>query len=118
MGTCQEPEPGWLDAIQGNTAFFIGAYLGLIHCNLAHPGTTSLIPSDYAANIILTAAWYSASKSSPTSIYNYIGCNNNLMTGGKFRLILSFIFQLLIIQRQAPLLREIIHPVVSQRARC
>ncbi|KAJ3641617.1 hypothetical protein Zmor_028114 [Zophobas morio] len=83
MGAFQEPEPGWLDAIQGITAFLMGTYLGLIHCHLADVKPIYLIPSDYTANIILAAACYATEKTSPPPIYNYTGFEKNLLTKSK-----------------------------------
>ncbi|KAJ3641610.1 hypothetical protein Zmor_028109 [Zophobas morio] len=80
MGAFQEPEPGWLDAIQGITAFLIGSYLGLIHCLLADTKPISLIPSDYTANIVLAAAYYAREKRSPPPIYNYTGFEKTQLT--------------------------------------
>ncbi|XP_063912829.1 fatty acyl-CoA reductase wat-like [Zophobas morio] len=83
VGALQEPAPGWQDTIQGITAFFIGAYLGLIHCQLADTKPIYLIPSDYTANIILAAACYATEKSSLPPIYNYTGSEKNLLTKTK-----------------------------------
>ncbi|KAJ3641616.1 hypothetical protein Zmor_028113 [Zophobas morio] len=83
MGASEEPAPGWLDAIQGNTAFFLGTYLGLIHCNLSDTDPIYLIPADYTVNIILAAACYSTDKNSPPAIYNYTGSEKNLLRKSK-----------------------------------
>ncbi|KAJ3641611.1 hypothetical protein Zmor_028109 [Zophobas morio] len=84
MGAFQEPEPGWLDAIQGITGFLIGAFLGLIHCLLGDTKPINLIPSDYTANLTLAAACYATEKSSPLPIYNYTGSEKNQLTKAKF----------------------------------
>ncbi|KAJ3641609.1 hypothetical protein Zmor_028109 [Zophobas morio] len=85
MGTCQEPEPGWIDVIQGNTAFFIGTLLGIIHCQMVHDNVVAMVPLDYAVNNILSSAWYTSTKSTNPTIYNLVGSGNNVITSANLR---------------------------------
>ncbi|XP_046409285.1 putative fatty acyl-CoA reductase CG5065 [Ischnura elegans] len=58
MGALQEPMPGWVDNVNGASAFLGGALYGVFRSILASDDAVAdLVPSDLVVNQIITAAW-------------------------------------------------------------
>ncbi|XP_073817826.1 fatty acyl-CoA reductase wat-like [Musca autumnalis] len=86
----EEPFAGWIDNIQGATGATYCILMGALRVvNLTYERRAPIVPVDYCANIMLAAAWYTASSDKsrftkgPT-IYNFTTDESNLMTWGRY----------------------------------
>ncbi|XP_073817824.1 fatty acyl-CoA reductase wat-like [Musca autumnalis] len=90
FSTSEEPFAGWMDNIQGAAGVTYGILMGALRVvNTAFERRAPIVPVDYCANIMLAAAWYTASldtskfTKNPT-IYNFTPEESNLMTWGRY----------------------------------
>ncbi|XP_063924651.1 fatty acyl-CoA reductase wat-like [Zophobas morio] len=89
ISTIAEPIPGWIDNFYGLVGVSSGAALGVIRSMNANPNYRApLVPVDYVSNCILAAAW-KRGRSDTTTIYNYVGHENNQITWGRYMRILE-----------------------------
>eukprot|EP00102_Acyrthosiphon_pisum_P027901 XP_016665111.1 PREDICTED: fatty acyl-CoA reductase 2-like [Acyrthosiphon pisum] len=56
--TKSEPEPGWLENMNGPTGMITGVIVGFLRMiNLATDKVTDIIPADYTANALISVMW-------------------------------------------------------------
>lgn len=84
----REPFPGWVDNFNGPAALFPATGSGLLRTMLAHPkAVADLIPLDMPVNLMIAAAWYTASKQKDRKqivVYNCTSGQINTLTWGMF----------------------------------
>ena len=80
----REPFPGWVDNFNGPAALFPATGSGLLRTMLAHPkAVADLIPLDMPVNLMIAAAWYTASKQKDRKqivVYNCTSGQINTLT--------------------------------------
>ena len=59
----KEPLPGWIDNINGPTGIFAGEAQGILRVvNVNAELVAEIIPVDFAINLMIAAAWYTATQ--------------------------------------------------------
>ncbi|XP_015930218.1 putative fatty acyl-CoA reductase CG5065 [Parasteatoda tepidariorum] len=78
----KEPMPGWVDGVNGPSAFIIMTGRGLLRTMLVYEGTVvDWIPVDLLANVLLTAAWHIGThKPNSVKVFNCTSGNLNRVT--------------------------------------
>ncbi|XP_063924299.1 fatty acyl-CoA reductase wat-like isoform X2 [Zophobas morio] len=89
ISTIAEPMPGWIDNFYGVVGISAGAALGVIRSMNANPNSRAqLVPVDYVSNCVLAAAW-KRENSVTTTIYNFVGHENNQITWGQYMKVIE-----------------------------
>ncbi|CAH1738322.1 unnamed protein product [Aphis gossypii] len=78
--TQSEPEPGWLDNINGASGIITPLIVGILRTiQLSRNKKTDIVPVDYTANALISVMWstvnrykYSDEKNKEPKIYNYV----------------------------------------------
>uniref|UniRef100_A0A2H8TLX3 Fatty acyl-CoA reductase n=1 Tax=Melanaphis sacchari TaxID=742174 RepID=A0A2H8TLX3_9HEMI len=91
--TKSEPEPGWLDNMNGPTGLVTGVLVGFLR-TVPNIGSniTDLIPADYTVNALISVMWDTVNKHKQSNsipfdepkIYNYVSCVESPLTWGRY----------------------------------
>jgi len=83
----QEPIPGWIDNLNGPTGFIAGVSKGLLRAlRLDQNAVGDIIPVDFPINLMIAAAWYTAThKPNNIIVYNCSSGLHNPITWGQFK---------------------------------
>ncbi|KAJ8867416.1 hypothetical protein PR048_031217 [Dryococelus australis] len=85
--TWKEPEPGWVDSMNGPTLSIMGGALGKMQCGLVHKNcTVDMVPVDMVASGLIATAWDTACCSDRTKprVYNFVSGSRNPITWAQF----------------------------------
>ncbi|XP_001948211.2 fatty acyl-CoA reductase wat [Acyrthosiphon pisum] len=91
--TKSEPEPGWLENMNGPTGILTGVMVGFLRTiNLAIDKVTDIIPADYTANALISVMWDTVkrhqdcdyTKYEQPKIYNYVSSADSPLTWNKY----------------------------------
>ncbi|XP_022240976.1 putative fatty acyl-CoA reductase CG5065 isoform X2 [Limulus polyphemus] len=89
----KDPLPGWIDNFNGPSGLIVATGKGVLRSMLCQPcGTADLIPVDVVINLVISVAWYTATKR-PNNImvYHCTSGSQNRLTWGELE---SLIFPL------------------------
>ncbi|KAL4148036.1 hypothetical protein QTP88_002340 [Uroleucon formosanum] len=87
--TKSDPEPGWLDNLNGPTGILTGFIVGFLRTiNIARDKVTDIIPADYTANALISVMWHTVKrhqdcdhiKYEQPKIYNYVSSPDSPVT--------------------------------------
>lgn len=82
--TWQEPIPGWIDNLNGPSAFIVATGKGFLRTMLVYRDTTvDIVPVDIVSNAMITVSWKTGTKKSKsTMVYNCTSDNHKRFTWG------------------------------------
>ncbi|XP_023234534.1 fatty acyl-CoA reductase 1-like isoform X1 [Centruroides sculpturatus] len=82
--TWQEPIPGWIDNLNGPSAFIVATGKGFLRTMLVYRDTTvDIVPVDIVSNAMITVSWRTGTKKSrSTMVYNCTSDNHIKFTWG------------------------------------
>ncbi|XP_026822567.1 fatty acyl-CoA reductase wat-like [Rhopalosiphum maidis] len=91
--TKSEPEPGWLENMNGPTGLIAGVMVGFLR-TVPNIGSniTDLIPADYTVNALISVMWDTVNRHKQLNgvppeapkIYNYVSCVESPLTWGRY----------------------------------
>ncbi|KAL4090330.1 hypothetical protein QTP88_025189 [Uroleucon formosanum] len=90
--TKSEPEPGWLDNMNGPTGLVTGVMVGFLR-TVPNIGSniTDIIPADYTVNALISVMWDTVNRHKQSNglnkvpkIYNYVSCVESPLTWGRY----------------------------------
>ncbi|XP_022167367.1 fatty acyl-CoA reductase wat-like isoform X2 [Myzus persicae] len=90
--THSEPEPGWLENMNGPTGLVTAAVVGFLRTapNIGSK-ITDIIPADYTVNALISVMWDTVNRQKRSNggnevpkIYNYVSCVESSLTWGRF----------------------------------
>ncbi|XP_060876847.1 fatty acyl-CoA reductase wat-like isoform X1 [Metopolophium dirhodum] len=90
--TESEPEPGWLENMNGPTGLISGVMVGFLR-TAPNIGTniTDIIPADYTVNALISVMWDTVNRHKQSNIvnkvpkiYNYVSCVESPLTWGRY----------------------------------
>ncbi|XP_060881062.1 fatty acyl-CoA reductase wat-like [Metopolophium dirhodum] len=91
--TKSEPEPGWLENMNGPTGILTGVMVGFLRTvNIATDKVTDIIPADYTANALISVMWDTVkrhqdcdyTKYEQPKIYNYVSSADSPLTWNEY----------------------------------
>jgi len=91
--TKSEPEPGWLENMNGPTGLVTGVMVGFLR-TVPNIGSniTDIIPADYTVNALISVMWDTVNRHKQLNgvppeapkIYNYVSCVESPLTWGRY----------------------------------
>ncbi|XP_027850563.2 fatty acyl-CoA reductase wat-like [Aphis gossypii] len=91
--TKSEPEPGWLENMNGPTGLVTGVMVGFLR-TVPNIGSniTDIIPADYTVNALISVMWDTVNRHKQSNgvsfeepkIYNYVSCVESPLTWGRY----------------------------------
>ncbi|XP_022167369.1 fatty acyl-CoA reductase wat-like isoform X2 [Myzus persicae] len=90
--TKSEPEPGWLDNMNGPTGLVTGVMVGFLR-TVPNIGSniTDIIPADYTVNALISVMWDTVNRHKQSSgmnkvpkVYNYVSCVESPLTWHRY----------------------------------
>ncbi|XP_060849359.1 fatty acyl-CoA reductase wat-like [Rhopalosiphum padi] len=91
--TKAEPEPGWLENMNGPTGLVTGVMVGFLRTvpNIGS-NVTDIIPADYTVNALISVMWDTVNRHKQLNgvlpeapkIYNYVSCVESPLTWGRY----------------------------------
>lgn len=91
--TKSEPEPGWLENMNGPTGLVTGVMVGFLRTapNIGS-NITDIIPADYTVNALISVMWDTVNRHKQSNgvpleepkIYNYVSCVESPLTWGRY----------------------------------